>query len=226
MKIVIAGGLHAADFIIKSFKTSKHKLIIINDNKQDAIYLTRSNKLPVIYGEPYSRVVLEDAHINEADIFISIGERDTDNYVACLLAKDVFKVKKCICIVSNPKNVEIFRELGIDTVISSTQLLVSSVLAESSLENLIKSITLEDDKIVMTEVVIKSNYEVAHKRIADISFPKTGNISCIYRRPNVIIPNGATLILPKDKLIVVSTPNNQKEIIDFIQKLKESKKWK
>lgn len=218
MKIVVAGGLHAADFILKSFKSHrKDKVIVINESKESSIYLSRSNKIPVIYGNPFSKKVLEDAHVYEADIFVSLGRCDTDNYVACLLAKDIFKIKKCICIVENPKNVEIFRELGIDTVISSTQLLVSSVLAESSLENLIKAVSLEDDKIVMTEVVIKSTYEVAHKRIADISFPKTGNISCIYRRPNVIIPNGSTMILPKDKLVVVSTPNHQKELIKFIQ---------
>lgn len=223
MKIVVAGGLHAADFILKSLKNRHDKIIVINENKEDAVYLSRANDLPVIYGEPFSKTVLEDAHIHEADIFISIGHRDTDNYVSCLLAKDIFKVKKCICIVSNPKNVEIFRELGIDTVISSTQLLVSSILAESSVENLIKAVSLEDDKIVMTEIVIKPTYEVAHKRIADISFPKCGNISCIYRRPNVIIPNGSTLILPKDKLVVVSTPTDQKELINFIQKTKTQK---
>jgi len=223
MKIVVAGGLHAADFILKSLKTRKDKIIVINENKEDSVYLSKANNLPVIYGEPYNKTVLEAAHIYEADIFISIGQDDTDNYVSCLFAKDIFKVKKCICIVSNPKNVEIFRELGIDTVISSTQLLVSSVLAESSVENLIKAVSLEDDKIVMTEVVIKPNYQVAHKRIADISFPKIGNISCIYRRPNVIIPNGSTLILPKDKLVIVSTPANQRELIKFIQKVEEVK---
>lgn len=221
MKIVVAGGLHAADFIIKSFKGRKHKLIVINESKENTIYLAKSNKIPVIYGDPFNKNVLEEAHISDADIFIAIGHSDTDNYVSCLLAKNIFKVKKCICIVSNPKNVEIFRELGIDTVISSTQLLVSSVLAESSLENLIKAISIEDDKIVMLEVIIKDSYQISHKRIMDISFPKTGNISCIYRRPNVIIPNGSTLILPKDKLIVVSTPSNSKELVDFIQRPKE-----
>lgn len=223
MKIVIAGGLHAADFIIKSFNNRKHKLIVINESKESTVYLAKSNKIPVIYGEPYNKTVLEEAHISEADVFIAIGHNDTDNYTSCLLAKNIFGVKKCICIVSNPKNVAIFRELGIDTVISSTQLLVSSVLAESSLENLIKAVSLEDDKIVMTEIVVKESYKIAHKRIMDISFPKTGNISCIYRRPNVIIPNGSTIILPKDKLVVVSTPLNQKELIEFIQTPKEIK---
>lgn len=218
MKIVIASGNHAADFIIKRFKGSSNKLIVINESRSIAQYLTKANHIPVFYGEPYKRFVLEEAHVDNADIFVALGDVDTDNYISCLLAKRVFNVKKCICIVSNPKNVDLYRELGIDSVISSTQLLVSSILNESSIEDLIKTMSLEDEQIVLTEVVIKASYDIANKRIADIAFPKTGNISCIYRKPTVIIPNGSTYILPRDKMLIVSTPKHQKELVAFIQK--------
>ena len=220
MKIVIAGGNHAADYIIKRFKNSGNKLIIINRSRDVAQYLTKSNRIPVFYGEPYKRFVLEEANVEDADIFIALGNVDTDNYISCLLAKRVFNVKKCICIVNNPKNVDLYRELGIDSVVSSTERLASSVLNESSLEDLIKTMSLEDEQIVLTEVVIKPNYAIVNKRIADINFPRVGNISCIYRKPTVIIPNGGTIILPKDKMLVVSTPKHQKEIVAFIQKSK------
>jgi len=218
MKIVIAGGRHAADYIIKKFKSSSNKLIVINESREIAQYLTKSNRIPVFFGEPYKYFVLDEAHVEDADIFIALGNVDTDNYVSCLLAKKVFNVKKCICIVNNPKNVDVFRDLGIDSVVSSTQLLATSVLNESSLENLIKTMSLEDEQIVLSEVVVKATYDIANKRIADINFPKTGNISCIYRKPSVIIPNGSTIILPKDKLLVVTTPAHQKEVLNFIQK--------
>lgn len=220
MKIVIASGNHAADYIIKKFKSSQNRLIVINDSRETAQYLTRSNKIPVFYGQPYKYFVLEEAHVEDADIFIALGDVDTDNYVSCLLAKRVFNVKKVICTVNNPKNVELYRELGIDSVVSSTQLLATSVMNESSLEDLIKTMSLEDEQIVLTEVVMKPNFEIVNKRIMDINFPKNGNISCIYRKPSVIIPNGQTTILPKDKLLIVSTPQHQKEILNFIQKTK------
>lgn len=220
MKIVIASGNHAADYIIKKFKSSQNRLIVINDSRETAQYLTRSNKIPVFYGQPYKYFVLEEANVEDADIFIALGDVDTDNYVSCLLAKRVFNVKKVICTVNNPKNVELYRELGIDSVVSSTQLLATSVMNESSLEDLIKTMSLEDEQIVLTEVVMKPNFEIVNKRIMDINFPKNGNISCIYRKPSVIIPNGQTIILPKDKLLIVSTPQHQKEILNFIQKTK------
>lgn len=219
MKIVIAGGKNTADYIIKNLKGHSHQLTVINYSKESANYLAKSTKLPVLFGDASKVSTLKEANIKNAEIFIALGNKDCDNYVSCLLAKKVFNVKKCICTVQNPKNSEIFKSLGVDSVICSTEQLVSSILAESSLESFIKSISLENDKIVLSEIVIKTNYQIARKHIAEINFPKTGSISCIYRKPKVIIPNGQTLILPKDKLLIISTPNDQKEILDFVQRV-------
>ena len=84
--------------------------------------------------------------------------------------------------------------------------------------------SFENDKIVMSEIMIKASYAIAHKRICEISFPKEGSIACVYRKPRVIIPNGSTLILPKDKLFVLTTPNDQKSVLQFVQKARA--KWK
>jgi len=218
MRIVIANGNNSADYIIKNFKGRNHTITIINDDKEVAHRIARNTKLPVVLGDFTKIATLREAHIDGADVFIALGHKDTDNYVGCLHARKEFGVKKCICVVQNPKNVEVFKELGLDSVISSVENLVSSIVAESSLEILTKSMSFENDKIVMSEIVIKPNYAIAHKRIMDINFPKEGSIACIYRRPRVIIPNGQTLILPKDKLFVLSTPNEQKALVEFVQK--------
>ena len=216
MKIVVAGGNSAAEYIIRNFKSRSNTLTIINTDSEDAHQIVKDNKVPVFFGNPSRKFVLQDANVEGADIFIAVGEKDADNFVACLLAKKSFNVKKCICIVSNPNNVEVFKSLGIDSVISSTQLLMSTIASETSLEKLVKTMSFEDDKIILTEVVIKSSYKISHKHIGEIAFPHTASIACIYRNPRVIIPNGQTLILPKDKLLFVSSPNDQQSVIDFI----------
>lgn len=221
MKIVIADGSHAADYIIKTFKKRTNKLIVINSRKETVQYLVKANNIPVFYGLPFKQSVLEIAHIENSDLFIALGFKDTDNYVSCLLAKKVFNVKKCICIVANPKNVSLYQQLGIDVVISSTHLLASTILSESSLESLTKSMSLENDKVALTEIVVKDNALIVDKKLMEIDFPKSGTISCIYRKPSVIIPNGKTVIKGGDKLFIFSTPNNRKEIIEYIHKEKE-----
>lgn len=220
MKIVIANGKHEADFIINMFKGQNKDLVVINSDKNFADYIVRSSKVPVFVGEPYKRFVLEDSGTRDADIFIALGEKDTDNYAACMLAKKEFNVKKCICTVTNPKNVDTFKKLGIDSIISSTYLLANSIKSASSLEDVIQTLSIEEDKIVLTEIIINPTYKIANQKIMDINFPKNATISCIYREPHVIIPNGSTVILPKDKLVVISTPVEQEKVVKFIQTTK------
>lgn len=221
MKIVICDGHHEADYIIKMFKTRQNQLIVINSDKEFCKYLARTNRIPVIYGKSYKKDILELAHIDNADILITLNENDTDDFATCVLAKNAFNVRKVICTVTNPKNVDLYKELGIDSVISSSYLLGNTVKAESSIESLIKTISLEEDKITMVEAIVGEDYLISNRKIMEIDFPKYASISCIYRRPNVIIPNGQTTILPKDKLLVVTTPNKQKAIIDWIQRVKK-----
>lgn len=224
MKIAVAGGTNTAEYIIKNFKNTKNnELTIINNDKDDAEQIAKDNRVPVFFGDPSKKYALEASHIENYDIFIAVSDKDEDNFVACLLAKKVFGVKKCICIVQNPNNVEVFKDLDIDSVISSTQLLLASITSETSLETLIKTMSFEDDKIVLTEVQIKPSYDICNKKICEISFPKTGSISCIYRKPRVVIPNGQSMILPKDKLLFVSSPSDQKSIINFITKSTNTK---
>ncbi|HOC80926.1 MAG TPA: TrkA family potassium uptake protein [Bacilli bacterium] len=220
MKIVIANGKHEADFVINMFKDQTKDLIVINSDKNFADYIVRNNKVAVFVGEPYKRFVLEDSGARNADIFIALGEKDTDNYAACMLAKKEFNVKKCICTVTNPKNVDIFKKLGIDSVISSTYLLANSIKSASSLEDVLQTLSIEEDKIVLTEIIINPAYRIANQKIMDCNFPKNATISCIYREPHVIIPNGSTVIKPKDKLLIISTPSEQEKIVKFIQNKK------
>ncbi|MGN1227361.1 MAG: NAD-binding protein [Christensenellales bacterium] len=108
MKITITGGHSEADFIISMFKKEKHHLVVINDDLDFAKKISESNGINVYYGDPAKPHILEDAGVENSDILISLCDEDTDNYVICMLCKKIFNVKKCICIVKNPKNVDIF----------------------------------------------------------------------------------------------------------------------
>jgi trk system potassium uptake protein TrkA len=220
MKIVIAGGKHEADFVIKALKEEHHHLIVINQDRVFAEYISTSNDLPVFPGDPTKAYCLSDAEAYGSDVLLALGDSDTDNYITCITAKRLFNIKKTVAKVRNPKNVEIFKKLGVDSVISSTYLLAQTILNESSVEKILKTLSIEDEKIVMIELGVEADYSLVNKRIMDIKFPRNINISCIFRDPHVIIPNGSTVIKPEDKLIIISTPTEQEEIIEFIRKKK------
>lgn len=218
MKIVIANGTNQAEFILEMFKAKDNKIIVINSSRQLAQEITNKEHVSVIVGQPWRSYILEEADVYDADVFISLCEKDTDNYACCILAKRMFNVKKCICVVSNPNNVELYKKLGIDSVVSSTYLLAQTIKSESSVESLIKTLSLENNKIMVMEAPVLTNYAISNKRIMDINFPKYASIAAIYRNYQMIIPSGQVVLYPKDTLLIVCDPVDQNRILDYVKR--------
>jgi trk system potassium uptake protein len=221
MRIVITGGKHEADFIVNMIKKEHaHQLIVINQDRAFAEYISTNNDIAVFPGDPTKAYVLSDAEAHNADVLLALSDSDTDNYITCITAKKLFNIKKTVAKVRNPKNVELFKKLGVDSVISSTYLLAQTILNESSIENIIKTLSIEDEKIVMIEMEVEADTAIVNKQIMEIAFPQNITIGCIFRDPHVIIPKGNTVIKALDKLIIISTPAEQEEIVEFIKKKK------
>ena len=218
MRIVIANGNHEADYIIKMFKDKSNEIIVINSDPHVCDYLSSENQIQVYHGDPSKDFILADANVDDADVFLALSTNDIDNYIACLIAKKQFNVKKCICTVINPKNVNIFKKLGVEIVISSTHLLAQSIKNESVLQNMVKTLSLEDEKIVLTEIEVQPDFYIVDKTLTEIKMPAGGTISCIYRDPHIIIPKGSTKVEAYDKLMIISTPEAQPKILEFIQR--------
>ncbi len=217
MNVVIANGDLEAAYVIDSFKEDKHnKIIVINSDKDTADYLMKHQHVSVYVGNPWRTYALEEAGIYDADLFISLSNNDTDNYVSCILAKKVFNVRKCICVVKNPDNVEIYKKLGIDSVISSTYLLTQNIKNESLEGNLIRSMNLDSNKIVMVEATLLSKYRICNKAIMDIKFPSYANIAYIMRDNEFIIPKGNVVLKPRDTLVIACEKDDEKELTKYI----------
>lgn len=132
MKIGIAGGREEADYLIGLLMKDKHRLIVINDDRTYCEHLAAEyDKISVVYGNPGSEDVLSDAGIKGADVMIALSGKDADNLEVCQMAKQMFSVRKTVCMVKNPGNVGIFKELGIDQVISPVHIL-AQYLTQSS----------------------------------------------------------------------------------------------
>ena len=220
MHIVIANGDSDAAYIIDMFNTKENRLTVINGSEAVAQTLMERKHVAVTIGDPWHNAILEAARVYDADIFISLCKRDTDNFASCLMAKRNFHVKKCICAVSNPSNVDLYKKLGIDVVISSTYLLAKSIKNESNAESLIKSLSLDNEKIVMIEATLLPKYWICDQAIKDMGFPKNASIAYVVRNYNFIIPNGDLVLRPMDTLVVACAKENEVEIPRILKRQK------
>ncbi|WP_042277129.1 potassium channel family protein [[Clostridium] dakarense] len=216
MNILIVGGRNTSEFILKSLISKKHKVAIINTDYEYCKKLSRKYDALVICGDGTKPYMLEEANIYTVDIVIALTQKDSDNLAICQLAKNVYRIKKVFATVTNPKNVEVFKSLGIDAAISSTYIVADMIEQMATVDEIHRFIPIEDGKVSIMEIVIKENYNVCGKLIKDIGFSKEAIIGCIIRGSNSIIPKGNTKIFLDDKLIVLSSPNAQKNIISDV----------
>lgn len=216
MNIVMVGGRKKIDFLAKSLLAKKHNITIIHDNESYCKYLSRTHDAPVICGDGSKSYILEDANIQGADIVIALTPKDADNLVICQLAKKVYGVKRVFATVSNPKNVEVFKKLGINSAISSTYIMAGIIEQMAAIDEIYDFMPIEQGQIVMMEIVVRDHYPVCGKTLAEIDIPEQAIIGCIIRGVSSIIPKGKTIIQADDKLIILSPPQVQREMVKLI----------
>jgi trk system potassium uptake protein TrkA len=145
MRIAVAGSGIQADFLISFLKEKKHVIVAICDDRKQAGHLSEAYDIPVVYGDPTKQYVLDDADIDDFDVLIAITQSDADNLVICQSAQRFYGVHKRVCTVNNPRNVDVFNELGVSVVISATYLIASLIERASTgeaLDDAMDAITL------------------------------------------------------------------------------------
>lgn len=224
MKIVICGEPIQLSYIVELLKSGKNKneYILIIPTKDNVQQLSNSLKMSIYVGDYTKKYTLDDAHIENADLFVALGLKDESNYVACLLAKKVYNVQRVVSLVHNPLNVDIFTKLGIDSSVSSVHMISDSIINNITNESILRSLSFENDQIKIIELKINSDYSIVNKYIKDISFPEEGNISAIFRDNHTIIPKGKTQIKVNDKLIICCSKPAEEEIIKFVTEKNEN----
>ena len=219
-RVVVVGGRKKADFLAEALTKRKMNVIIINDTKSFCVDM--SHKYPdaiVACGDGTKPYLYEDLNIEDSDIFIAMMPSDADNLIACQLATKQYNVKKVFCTVSNPKNVEIFKQLGINNVISSTYIVSKMIEQMATLQKIENYIPLEQGTIGLIEIIIQPNMEAVHKKIIDLKIPKKSIIATIIRNQKAIIPKGDTMIEAYDKLIVLTEDQEKELMIKFLTKV-------
>lgn len=217
MKIVVAGGRDEADFLIGLLLMGKHKLVAINGDMDYCERLAAGKiGLNVIYGDPCKDYVMEEAGVRGYDIVIALRDQDADNLEICQMAKRLFGIKKTVCTVKNPKNVEIFELLGVDRAISATYMLAHYIEQASVVEELVRVMPLENQKVLMNEIKVKAQYPAVGKRVIELELPFNTIISCIIRDTEVIVPNGQSRIMAGDRLVIMTVPQSQQDMIKRI----------
>lgn len=123
MRIAVTGGSEYADLFTGILTEKKNRVTVIEEDRGFCERLSASYDADVVCGDPCRESILQEAGIRDYDVIAALGQEDADNLEICQMAKKVLGVKKAICLVRNPRNVELFEKLGVDRAVNIPRIL-------------------------------------------------------------------------------------------------------
>lgn len=208
MYIVIMGGGKVGAYLASVMLSSENEVALIEQSAENADLLSVAyeGQFLVINGDGCDSRFQEDAGIRRADVFIGATGQDDTNLVGCEIAQRVFDVPRVIARVNNPKNLRIFREVGIECV-SSTTLIANLIEEEALLGSVSVVSSLTHGNVSLSEFTVgrmKHHSEDEGVAIADIEMPDGALIVAVAYEDDAEVARPEMLLYPGDQVIVVA----------------------
>ncbi|MEG2261575.1 MAG: TrkA family potassium uptake protein [Raoultibacter sp.] len=217
MYIVIAGGGKIGEYLASTLLAGDNDVAVIEEDvvTADRLSVELGGRYMVICGDGCNSRFQEDAGIRKADVFVATTGQDDDNLVSCEIAQRVFNVPRCIARVNSPKNLRIFREVGIECV-SSTTLIAKLIEEEAMLGSISVVSSLTHGNVALSEIKVPrmrfhSNEEGMLAR--EVPMVEGAMLVAISTKDDVEVVGSETKMMPGDTAIVAS----DSDILDSVR---------
>lgn len=206
MYIIVVGGGKVGYYLTQALLSEGHEVLILEKDAARCGAICEQLGSVVVRGDGCEARTLAEAGTERADMFIAVTDEDEDNLVACQVAKQKFKVPRTIARINNPKNEALFKKLGIDVTVSSTNLILEHIEEEVPTHPLVHLLTLKGGALEIVEVKIPPDSSVVGKRMREIVFPPDSVICLMIGRRGAQVPTGDTILEADAQVVAVTRP--------------------
>ncbi len=217
-QILLVGGLNKAKSLASSLVSRGYRIIIVNRDAKDCEALAADGRFAVYCGDGTKPFVLEDVGADQVDIAIALTARDEDNLVICELCKKRFQVPKTVALVSDPKKISFFHDMGIDSAVCAVSTLTSVIEQHTFIEEMNNAISVGNGRVQIIELRIEEGDYAVHRQIQNLGLPREVILGSILRGDQVVIPRGNTQILAHDQLVILTSATHEKSVISQLKR--------
>lgn len=217
MYVVIIGsgrvGVSLASFLI----ADGHEVVLIERDEKLCDDAAAELDALVICGKGTDTKILDEANLNEADVFVAATGNDETNLLACVLVKE-HNVPKIIARVSDPTHTEAFKKIGVDLVISP-ELTAANYLEKLIIRPKIADLVLlgRGDAELLDFTV---DYEkTIGKKIGELSPSDDFIIVAVYDNGNILIPQPDMVLKEGMKVSMLVKTKYAQEVMKRFTKL-------
>lgn len=213
MYIIVIGGGRVGYYLTKALLNESHEVLIIEQSATVSKAIADELGSICLRGDGCEAATLDGAGTARADMFIAVTGDDEDNLVACQLAKHKFNVPRTIARVRNPGHEAIFRKLGIDVTVSSTNIILEYIEHEVPSHPLMHLLPIREQGLEIVEIKIPAGSASVGKTIKELSLPADSILSLIIRKKRKpIVPTTTTILKAGDQVVAVTSPETEEAL--------------
>ena len=222
MKIIIAGAGEVGVHLAKMLSKESHNITVIDSNAKKLNFLENHTDVLGITDNAVSPSALKDAGASDADLFIAVTQSEETNITSSLLAKKI-GAKRTIARIDNkeyldPINNEIFKEVGIDSLIYPQKLASEEIIELLKQTGISEKIDFYKDQLSLYVIKLEANAPILNKsliEVAQMSNQLNYRAVAIYRDNKTIIPKGNDVFKLNDLIYTISTKSGVKDLLEI-----------
>ena len=213
MYIIVVGGGRVGYYLTKALLNEGHEVLMIEKNATVSKIIADELGSVCLHGDGCEAATLDGAGTARADMLIAVTGDDEDNLVACQVAKYKFNVPRTIARVRNPQHEPIFKKLGIDVTVSSTNIILEHIEHEVPSHPLMHLLTISEQGLEVVEIKIPAGSASVGKTIKELSLPPESILSLIIRKERKpIVPTSSTILKAEDQIVAITPPESEEAL--------------
>jgi trk system potassium uptake protein TrkA len=229
MKIIIAGAGEVGFHLAKLLSFESQEITLLDTKKESLVYAIDHLDIRVIKGDATSIAVLNDAKIENSDLFIAVTSSETTNITACVLAKQL-GARRTIARISNTEFIDHkemvgFSKFGIDELISPEALAASEIELLLNQYGFNDSYEFEEGALTMLSLRLSRTATFVEKTVKEAAqvFPELHFVPIAIQRfgtQYTIIPRGDTQFKEGDKVVFITCKGGDEELFELSGRVK------
>lgn len=222
MKIIIAGAGEVGTYLAKMLSIESHEILVIDTDNERLNNLDAHLEVMTLRGSSASVETLLEANVSKTDLFIGVTPTQELNITSSMLSKKL-GAKKTIARIDNPEylkasNKEIFKELGIDSLIYPEQLAAKEVVGLLNQAGTTEVVDFSGGKLMLMVVRLDENAPIINKTLMDAARLNTDmdyRAVAITRHGETLVPRGNDVFQVGDVVYVITTQTGVAKLMKF-----------
>lgn len=210
--VMIVGGGNVGFAVAKALEQTGVSIKLIEYNPERAAWIAdQLQSTVVLHGDALDRDLLEEEAIEHMDDFLALTNDDETNILSSLIARK-YKVPHVVTLVNRAIYSDLVREIGLDVIVSPRFTTAASILRHVRKGRILGMSPLGDGTLEVVEAEALATAMILDAPLKSLKLPNDTVIGAVVRDEEVIIPNGETVIMPHDLVVLVSRAESIREI--------------